>query len=117
MAYGPRICACCGEIFGVEEHHLYLRADGCPDDLTVWLCNECHGRAHGMTRRVNIRVSINSGLARAKNAGVVLGRPRVAGDTEERILGLLKAGMGKLKIARTLGVGVSVVQRIAADQA
>jgi hypothetical protein len=35
MAFGEPICAVCGETTGVEAHHLYLRADGCPDDLTV----------------------------------------------------------------------------------
>jgi hypothetical protein len=45
MAYGTPLCACCGAVDGVEDHHLYLRSDGCPDDLTVWLCHVCHGRA------------------------------------------------------------------------
>lgn len=75
MAYGPRHCACCGDILGVEEHHLYLRADGCPDDLTVWLCHHCHGRAHGMRRRINIRERTIAGLKAAKARGVKLGTP------------------------------------------
>jgi hypothetical protein len=54
MAHGPAICACCGSTTSVEDHHLYLRADGCPDDLTVWLCYVCHGRAHGMSCRIDI---------------------------------------------------------------
>ncbi len=74
MPFGPRVCACCGEIFGVEAHHLYSRKEGCPDDLTVWLCNECHGRAHQMKRRINIRLRIIEGLAAAKARGVKLGR-------------------------------------------
>jgi hypothetical protein len=74
MPFGPRVCACCGEIFGVEAHHLYLRADGCPDDLTVWLCNVCHARAHQMKRRVNIRLSVQKGQAAAKARGVKMGR-------------------------------------------
>lgn len=83
MAFGPAICACCGATEGVEEHHLYLRADGCPDDLTVWLCHDCHGRAHGMKRRTNIREATKTALAAARARGVKLGNPTLrAGDPE-----------------------------------
>lgn len=57
---------------------------------------------------------INAGLARAKAQGKELGRPRVDAATETHIRKLLAKGTGKLKIARTLGVGVSTVQRVAA---
>lgn len=70
MAYGPEICACCGARDGIEEHHLYLRSEGCPDDLTVYLCHTCHGRAHGMDR-VNIRSATTAALAHKKAVGEV----------------------------------------------
>jgi DNA invertase Pin-like site-specific DNA recombinase len=57
---------------------------------------------------------INAGLARARAQGKELGRPRVDGKTEREIRKMLAKGTGKLKIARTLGVGVSTVQRVAA---
>jgi len=38
------------------------------------------------------------------------------GCVEQRIRELLAAGMGKMEVARTVGVGTSVVQRIAASQ-
>jgi DNA invertase Pin-like site-specific DNA recombinase len=57
---------------------------------------------------------INAGLARARAQGKELGRPRVADRTETEIRKMLAKGTGKLKIARTLGVGVSTVQRVAA---
>ena len=57
---------------------------------------------------------INAGLARARVQGKKLGRPGVKPRTERRIRELLALGMGKLKIARMLGCGVSTVQRIAA---
>ncbi len=57
---------------------------------------------------------INAGLARARAQGKELGRPRVDGKTEGEIRKMLAKGTGKLKIARTLGVGVSTVQRVAA---
>ena len=57
---------------------------------------------------------INCGLARAVAEGKQLGRPRVSAKIEVDIRKMLKAGTGKLRIARELGVGVSTVQRIAA---
>jgi DNA invertase Pin-like site-specific DNA recombinase len=56
---------------------------------------------------------INAGLDRARAQGRTLGRPRIGDATDAEIRKMLKAGTGKLKIARTLKVGVSVVQRIA----
>ena len=62
-----------------------------------------------------IRERVHSGLARARAKGKRLGRPTTVTDaTERRIRKMLAAGTGKLKIARTLGVGTSTVQRIAA---
>jgi hypothetical protein len=73
MAFGPSICACCGTGEGIEEHHLYRRAEGCPDDLTVWLCHVCHGRAHAMRGRIDIHSAAKAALAvvveRQKEAG------------------------------------------------
>ncbi len=52
---------------------------------------------------------INAGLARARSEGKQLGRPRVEAKVERRICELRAKGAGKLKIARTLGVGVGTV--------
>ena len=57
---------------------------------------------------------VNAGLARARAKGTTLGRPRTAPAVEARIRKLAGQGMGKIKIARTLGVGVSVAQRVLA---
>ena len=62
-----------------------------------------------------IRERVNAGLARAREKGTVLGRPRTPLATEKRIRGLRAKGMGVLKIGRTLGVGTSVVQRVVSD--
>jgi DNA invertase Pin-like site-specific DNA recombinase len=64
--------------------------------------------------RAIIRERVNAGLARAREKGVRLGRRPVKTKTEERIRELRAKGMGMLKIARTLGVGTSVVQRVVA---
>jgi DNA invertase Pin-like site-specific DNA recombinase len=64
--------------------------------------------------RAMIVERVNAGLARARAKGKTLGRPRTAPAIEARIRRLAARGMGKLKIARTLGVGVSVAQRVLA---
>jgi DNA invertase Pin-like site-specific DNA recombinase len=62
--------------------------------------------------RAMIRERVNAGLARARAKGTVLGRPKVAEKIEQRIRDMAADGVGKLRTARTLGVGVSVVQRV-----
>jgi len=64
--------------------------------------------------RTIIQERVRAGLARARAKGRVLGRPRTAPEVETRIRELAAQGMGKLKIARTLGIGVSVTQRVLA---
>jgi DNA invertase Pin-like site-specific DNA recombinase len=55
---------------------------------------------------------VNAGLSRAKAEGRVGGRPKVDQGIEEKIVELRAQGLGILKIAKTLGVGTSVVQRV-----
>jgi DNA invertase Pin-like site-specific DNA recombinase len=62
-----------------------------------------------------IRERVNAGLARAREHGMALGRPRTEPATEKRIRSLRAKGMGVLKIGRTLGIGTSVVQRVVAE--
>lgn len=66
-----------------------------------------------------IRERVAAGLSRARAQGKTLGRPKINADTEARIRALHDGGlgMGKLKIAKTLGIGVSVVQRVLMDDA
>ena len=59
-----------------------------------------------------IRSRVNAGLDRARAKGKRLGRPRVAGQTEQAIRDHLATGMGMLKVAKSLGVGVGTVQRV-----
>jgi DNA invertase Pin-like site-specific DNA recombinase len=58
-----------------------------------------------------------AGLARARTAGTVLGRPKVAGERERQAKAMLDAGTGVLKTARTLKLGTGTVQRIKAEMA
>ena len=62
--------------------------------------------------REMIKERVNAGLARAKAQGKRLGRPPVSSATEAKIRALRASGMGMGKVAKTVGVGVSVVQRI-----
>ncbi|MEP1740173.1 MAG: recombinase family protein [Kangiellaceae bacterium] len=62
--------------------------------------------------RSMIKERIKSGITRAKARGVTLGRPKVTVQTERKIKDLRATGMGIRKVATTVGVGVSVVQRI-----
>jgi DNA invertase Pin-like site-specific DNA recombinase len=62
--------------------------------------------------RSMIQERVRAGLERAKEQDKVLGRPKVSARTESLIRQKRKQGMGILKIAREVGVGTSVVQRV-----
>jgi DNA invertase Pin-like site-specific DNA recombinase len=64
--------------------------------------------------RTIIQERVKAGLARARAKGTTLGRPRTEPKVEAKIRDLAALGMGKGKIARTLGIGVSVAQRVLA---
>ena len=118
MAFGPKHCACCGASDNVETHHLYATSMGCPDDLTVWLCQRCHDRTHQRAHcPLSQRELTMAGLARAQARGVRLGRPRVSATLENVVKRHLAAGTGILKTARLVGVGCGTVQRIKAEMA
>jgi DNA invertase Pin-like site-specific DNA recombinase len=62
--------------------------------------------------RTIIQERVKAGLARARAKGTKLGRPRTDARVEQKIRNLAAKGVGKVKIARTLGIGVSVTQRV-----
>ena len=62
--------------------------------------------------RAIIQERIKSGLARAQSEGKRLGRPTVSKEIEDRVRALRSEGIGIRKVAKTVGVGVSVVQRL-----
>jgi DNA invertase Pin-like site-specific DNA recombinase len=59
---------------------------------------------------------VRSGIAKARiygtRTGNPFGRPTVGRRVEQQILDALAAGEGIRKVARQLGIGVSVVQRV-----
>ena len=65
--------------------------------------------------RAMIQERVKAGLARARGKGKVLGRPRTSAKVEKRIRDLRSKGMGILRIARELGIGTGVVQRVCAE--
>lgn len=62
--------------------------------------------------RAMIQERVNAGLSRAKAQGTKLGRPTLSGDMEAKVRALRAEGMGVVKVAKSLGIGVSAVQRI-----
>jgi DNA invertase Pin-like site-specific DNA recombinase len=66
--------------------------------------------------RSMIQERVRAGLARAKAAGKMFGRPRIDSATEKEIRKALKQGdIGMRKIAVEFGVGTGTVQRIARE--
>ncbi len=67
--------------------------------------------------RATIQERVNADLARARAEGKRLGRPTLGIDIEAEVRELRATGMGIVKVAKTLGIGVSVVQHVAAGSA
>jgi DNA invertase Pin-like site-specific DNA recombinase len=61
-----------------------------------------------------IRERVKAGLAKARAKGKTIGRPLACEDTVARIRELRSKGIGIRKVARELGCGVSLVQRVEA---
>ena len=66
--------------------------------------------------RAMVRERVMAGLERAKAKGTRLGRPRVSAKVERAVLAARTEGKGIRRVAAELGVGVSTVSRIVADQ-
>ena len=62
--------------------------------------------------RSMIQERVRAGLARARDEGKRLGRPKIDSATERRIQSHLRKGDGILKVAGACGVGTGTVQRI-----
>jgi DNA invertase Pin-like site-specific DNA recombinase len=62
--------------------------------------------------RAIIQERVRAGIARARAEGKHLGRPYVSAETERAIRAALAEGRGIRRVAREIGVGTSVVQRI-----
>jgi DNA invertase Pin-like site-specific DNA recombinase len=58
---------------------------------------------------------VTAGMARAKSQGKTFGRPKTSKSVEMEIQRLRRLGYGIIKTAKIAGVGVSTVQRVAAE--
>jgi DNA invertase Pin-like site-specific DNA recombinase len=67
--------------------------------------------------RTMIRQRIKAGLKRAVAQGVKLGRPKVGSTIERSVRKQLAKGLGILKVAKSLGIGTGMVQRISKERA
>lgn len=59
-----------------------------------------------------IRERVKSGLARAKENGVVLGRKPISNSTKNEIIAMRATGMSMAKIANELGISAGVVCKV-----
>lgn len=57
---------------------------------------------------------VRAGMATAKAKGKAVGRPKASEETLQRIRELRAQGVGMLKVAREVGCGVSLIQRMEA---
>jgi hypothetical protein len=74
----------------------------CGAPAEVYLCASCHTR-HCSTQRHTALV--RQGLARARAAGHIIGRPRAISDTLlQEIRQALAGGMSKARVCRVFGV-------------
>jgi len=62
--------------------------------------------------RAMIRERVMAGLARARSQGKAIGRPKVNGHVEKKVLELRASGMGIKRIAKEARVAVGTVYRI-----
>jgi DNA invertase Pin-like site-specific DNA recombinase len=62
-----------------------------------------------------VRAGIAKARAKGTRTGRPIGRPRVDSEIETRIRRLRERGLGMVRIAKQVGCGVSVVQRVLSD--
>jgi DNA invertase Pin-like site-specific DNA recombinase len=65
--------------------------------------------------RSMIKERVRSGLARARDEGKTLGRPKINAEREAAIRRALAKGAGIIKVAKAVGVGVGTVQRVKSE--
>lgn len=86
-----------------HAHHVVPYSKG--GTRTVPLCEECHGKVHGINF-YDHRKAVKEGLARARLNGKHLGRPKTRNDDE--ILKLRAEGRSFREIAKQLGISRTV---------
>lgn len=69
-------CCNCGEVENIQLHHIVPLALGGTNHLTniCTICEDCHYKVHG--KNVNMTTLAKEGIKRAKERGVIFGRPK-----------------------------------------
>ena len=109
-------CINCGKQ-AFQKHHVVPRILGGNDTTNcVWLCDKCHGLIHGI-EFTNKQLSHNEltklGMARAKENGVIMGRPKK--QTPEKIQQLKEMklnGISNSLAAQRLEVSTATISRM-----
>ena len=98
-----------------KEVDLYLHQQGIDTAMPAGKAMFQMCGVFAVFERSIIQERVKAGLNRARAQGKTLGRPRVSRKTEAAILKARARGLGKRKVARELGVGTSVVQRVLSE--
>jgi 5-methylcytosine-specific restriction endonuclease McrA len=113
------ICVACGSTDDLQHHHVVTRAEGGSNDAAnlITLCHGCHLKLH--TRQKNGAYNsgqlIREGFARARAAGVRLGRKRKLSDYQRaEAIKRRAAGETLASIAKSYGVDHSMISRLKA---
>ena len=95
-----------------EDIDLYIHKQGIDTTTSTWKDFFRFCTVFANFKSVVIKERVNTGLERVRAKGQILGRPRTKAAVEEEIRVYRKNGLGIKKIAKHLGIGVSVVQRV-----
>jgi DNA invertase Pin-like site-specific DNA recombinase len=107
----PDLLATLGEVKAAGVH-LYLHQQGIDTSTPAGEAMYQMLGVFAQFERAMIQERVKSGMARARAQGKRFGRPTLGADVEASIRKLRKQGHGIQRIAREVGCGVSVVQRV-----
>ena len=109
-------CFECGKEKDLHDHHIIPRSRG--GERTIKLCGGCHGKVHDY-RLSNLGELIKIGLEKAKDRGMILGRPKGTTISNDEILDkhldivdyILKEYSLRM-VAKVTNKSISTVQRV-----
>ena len=109
-------CINCGQE-ATQQHHVVPKALGGNDTTNiVWLCDKCHGLIHGIefgNKQLSHSELTKLGIARAKENGQKMGRPK---KQKQEIIDKLKQmklnGISNKLAAERLGVSTATISRM-----
>lgn len=107
-------CAYCDKTDGLEWHHIWPISLGGPDEMynMIRVCHIHHSILHEMSERTNISALTKAGLAKAKAAGVVLGRPlSISADDLEGMILLQAEKVSLDKLSAKFGYDRSTINQ------